>query len=66
MAKRDLAIDLFRSFQTGKRTKKKSVPVDLPPQPKDPQPLSDLLTNLIQEREWKSGIAEGTLFSSWV
>lgn len=64
MAKRDLALDLFHSFQTGKKTRKKilreSVEVTT-----DPQLLKDLLSHLVHERSWTSGIAEGTLFSTW-
>lgn len=65
MAKRDLALDLFRSFQTGKRTREKTENRDVVALPTEPQPLSDLFLNLIKERQWKSGIAEGTLFSTW-
>ncbi|MEK6648232.1 MAG: DciA family protein [Actinomycetota bacterium] len=64
MAKRDLALDLFRSFQTGKRTRKKIIK-EKTPAPTDPQLLVDLLSHLIEERDWKGGIAEGTLFSTW-
>jgi predicted nucleic acid-binding Zn ribbon protein len=64
MAKRDLAIDLFRSFQTGKPTRSKKIKENVTA-PSDPQLLVDLLTHLIEERDWKDGIAEGTLFSTW-
>lgn len=64
MAKRDLAIDLFHSFQRKKRRRKKIIKEDKPT-PTDPQLLADLLSHLIEERDWKGGIAEGTLFSTW-
>lgn len=70
MAKRDLALDLFHSFQDGKRRTKrslhKSVPMSAHSDPSDgPQLLKDVLAQVIRERDWKGGIAEGTLFSTW-
>ena len=69
MTKRDLALDLFRSFQTGKRTKRKIVeekrPEIDPTRSRDPELLANVLDSLIVDRDWKSGIAEGNLFTSW-
>jgi predicted nucleic acid-binding Zn ribbon protein len=64
MTKRDLAIDLFHAYQTGKRSRHKKIKESLSI-PTDPQLLVDLLSHLIKERDWKGGIAEGTLFSTW-
>lgn len=67
MVKRDLALDLFRSFQGGKR-RKRELKRELKESSgitSDPQPIKDLLENLITERNWDTGIAEGTLFSTW-
>jgi predicted nucleic acid-binding Zn ribbon protein len=68
MSKRDLAMDLFKSFKTGHSKKfRTSAPV-LQKERKnngDPELLSDLVSSLIQERDWKSGIAEGTLYTAW-
>jgi predicted nucleic acid-binding Zn ribbon protein len=64
MAKRDLAIDLFRSFKTGVIKKKKVMEVRNNIAT-DPQLLGEALTNLIEERDWKSGVAEGSLFTQW-
>ena len=50
MAKRDLAIDLFRSFKTGIIKKRKVVEVRNNIAT-DPQLLGDVLTNLIEERD---------------
>jgi predicted nucleic acid-binding Zn ribbon protein len=64
LAKRDLAKDLFISYKTGYIKKVKPVrEVNL--NPTDPQLISDVLKNLIQDREWQSGIAEGNLFANW-
>ncbi len=64
MAKRDLAKDLFISYKTG-YIKKQKVIREVNQNPTDPQLISDLLNNLIQDREWQSGIAEGNLFANW-
>ena len=70
MAKRDLALDLFHSFQNGKRNSKKSVREN-PPNTNNsdssngPHILKDVLSQIIKDRDWKGGIAEGTLFSTW-
>lgn len=67
MAKRDLALDLFKSFQTGQTNKKirKRQVRESTGTTTDPQLLKDLLKDLITERNWDTGIAEGTLFSTW-
>lgn len=70
MAKRDLALDLFHSFQNGKRKTKKVVRESAPaPDNSDissgPRLLKDVLAEVIHDRDWKGGIAEGTLFSTW-
>lgn len=64
MAKRDLAKDLFISYKTG-YIKKQKVVREVNQNPTDPQLISDVLNNLIQDREWQSGIAEGNLFANW-
>ena len=64
MTKRDLALDLFRSYKTG-FTKKKKIVEQRATTATDPTLISDVLTNLIEERDWHLGIAEGTLFTTW-
>lgn len=64
MAKRDLALDLFRAFQTEKKYKKKTVRENSSVAG-EPQLLSDLLSALVEERDWRTGLAEGNLFSNW-
>ena len=62
--KRDLALDLFRSYKTG-FTKKKKIVEERTQTPGDPTLISNVLNNLIEERDWNSGLAEGTLFATW-
>jgi predicted nucleic acid-binding Zn ribbon protein len=69
MSKRDLAKDLFTSYKTGfvkkPRGEKNNLNREVNLNPSDPQLISDVLKNLIQDREWQSGIAEGNLFANW-
>jgi len=69
MSKRDLAKDLFTSYKTGfikkPRSEKNNPNREINLNPTDPQLISDVLKNLIQDREWQSGIAEGNLFANW-
>ena len=64
MAKRDLALDLFRSYKTG-FTKKKRAPIERSQTPGDPTLVGNILGELVDDREWHSGLAEGTLFATW-
>ena len=64
MAKRDLALDLFRSYKTG-FIKKKRAPIERSQTPGDPTLVGNILGELIDDREWHSGLAEGTLFATW-
>jgi predicted nucleic acid-binding Zn ribbon protein len=64
MAKRDLALDLFRSYKTGFIKKSKTQP-ERGQTPGDPTLVSDILGELIKDREWDSGLAEGNLFATW-
>lgn len=64
MAKRDLAHDLFRAYKTGIIKKSRPKP-ERGTKPGDPTLISEALTELVAEREWQSGIAEGNLFSLW-
>ena len=70
MTKRDLALDLFHSFQSGTRKIKPKVTdstssIHTSNDSNGPQILKDVLAQVIHERDWRSGIAEGTLFSTW-
>ena len=66
MSKRDLALDLFTSFKTGvTRKPNKPAPTVRVGQPGDPELISGVLNDLISDRDWDSGLAEGNLFVQW-
>jgi len=64
MSKRDFALDLFNSYKTG-YTKKKKVIEERTQTPGDPTLIANVLNDLIQQRQWDEGLAEGTLFATW-
>jgi predicted nucleic acid-binding Zn ribbon protein len=72
MSNRDLALDLFKSFKNTaiKKTSKTNRSNLSTPSPQagkagDPELISGVLSNLISDREWDSGLAEGNLFVHW-
>ena len=66
MTKRDLALDLFQSFKTGiTRKPNKPAPTARVGQPGDPELIGGVLNNLVADRDWDSGLAEGNLFVNW-
>ena len=61
----DLALELFRNYKTGFTKKVKPVVTERTSTPGDPTLISDVLTNLVSDRQWESGLAEGNLFAQW-
>ena len=61
----DLALELFRSYKTGFIKKIKPPAAERSSTPGDPTLISDVLTNLVSDRQWESGLAEGNLFAQW-
>jgi len=61
----DLALELFRSYKTGFIKKIKPPVAERTSTPGDPTLISDVLTNLVSDRQWESGLAEGNLFAQW-
>lgn len=61
----DLALELFRNYKTGFVKMVKKDPVERSSTPGDPTLISDVLTNLVADRQWESGLAEGNLFAQW-
>ncbi len=62
--KRDLALDLFKSYKTGFIKKPKKVE-ERSQTPGDPTLIANVLNELIAQRDWDAGLAEGTLFVTW-
>ena len=62
--KRDLALDLLKSYKTGFIKKAKKIE-ERTQTPGDPTLISNVLNDLIAQRDWNSGLAEGTLFATW-
>jgi predicted nucleic acid-binding Zn ribbon protein len=61
--RRDIAREIFRSYRTKNR---KTENIDEERSKRDePGKLSEVLDELVATRDWKKGIAEGTLFSNW-
>ena len=61
----DLALELFRNYKTGFTKKVKPPAAERTSTPGDPTLISDVLSNLVSDRQWESGLAEGNLFAQW-
>ena len=63
----DLAKELYRTWRDNSR-KSRSINTIETPREKigDPQSLSSVLSELVTVRDWRQGIAEGSLFTEWV
>ena len=61
--KRDIARELFRSYRT--KSRKTNNQEEDRSKKEDPEKLSSILSDLVTTRDWKKGIAEGTLFTKW-
>ena len=61
--KRDIARELFRSYRT--KSRKTNNQEEDRSKKEDPEKLSSILNDLVTTRDWKKGIAEGTLFTKW-
>jgi len=62
--KRDIARELFRSYRSNLRKKRDSQPEERR-ESTDPQQINSILNEIVDSRDWRKGIAEGTLFSDW-
>lgn len=63
----DLARELYKNWRDNSRkvkrneaTEQSRIKVD------DPQPLMSVLSELVETRDWRQGIAEGSLFTEWL
>jgi predicted nucleic acid-binding Zn ribbon protein len=65
MSKRDIALDLYNSFKGNKRTffnKPTKESTELNSRNDEPTPVGELINELVENRDWKSGLAEGEVF----
>jgi predicted nucleic acid-binding Zn ribbon protein len=63
--KHDLAKELYKFYRSGFRKQKNDQQNEVRQKVTDPQSLSSVLSEVIQNRNWNQGVAEGNLFSDW-
>ena len=65
--KDDFARELYKTWRESSRRKRQQTTQDLPrAKVDDPQSLSSVLSELVEARDWRQGIAEGSLFTQWL
>ena len=63
----DLAKELYKTWRDNSRRSRTSNAEEAPREKiGDPQPLNAILNELVTARDWRQGIAEGSLFTEWV
>jgi predicted nucleic acid-binding Zn ribbon protein len=65
MSKRDIALDLYNTFKGGRKNFVLKNKTELTRDAGEPKPISELIDQLVTQREWKSGLAEGEIFVRW-
>ena len=69
MNRRDIALDLYNAFKGGRTsffTSKKKTNSE--PEVRDnsePKTIGELINQLVDQRDWQSGLAEGEVFVRW-
>ena len=64
--KRDLAKDLYKFYRSGfKKIKNSDQSSENRERNSDPQSIQSILSEVISNRNWSQGVAEGSLFSDW-
>ena len=64
--KHDLARELYKTWRNNSKRSKNNPVDEVRERVEDPQKLNTVLNALITARDWKQGIAEGTLFTDWI
>ena len=64
--KRDLAKEIYKFYRSGYRKQRNDQQNEVRQHITDPQPLASVLSEVIQNRNWDQGVAEGNLFSDWI
>ena len=65
MSARDIALDLYNALKGGRKSFVAKPKSDNTRDATEPKPIGELLNELIQERDWKSGLSEGEIFVKW-
>ena len=63
--KRDLAKELYKFYRSGFRKVRADQGTDERQKIGDPQSIESILSEVIENRNWGKGVAEGGLFSDW-
>lgn len=63
--KRDLAREIYKAFSTHQKKNRSAATAEVRERVDDPKPISSILSELVEQRDWKQGVAEGTLFTQW-
>lgn len=64
--KRDLARELYKYYRSGfRKQRNNNEDTQVRSKNTDPQSLQSVLSEVIANRNWSQGVAEGSLFSDW-
>ena len=64
--KKDIAKDLYKFYRSGfKKLKNSDQSNENRERNTDPQSIQSILSEVISNRNWSQGVAEGSLFSDW-
>ena len=64
--KRDLAKELYKYYRSGfRKQRNNNEDIQVRNKNTDPQSLQSVLSEVIANRNWSQGVAEGSLFSDW-
>ena len=65
--KSDLARELYKTWRESSRRNRQQTTQDVPrTKIDDPQSFNSVLSELVEARDWRQGIAEGSLFTEWL
>jgi predicted nucleic acid-binding Zn ribbon protein len=65
MSGRDIALDLYNAFKGGRKNFVAKTKPEITRNPGEPKPIGELIDQLVTQRDWKDGLAEGEIFVKW-
>lgn len=65
MSGRDIALDLYNAFKGGRKNFVSKNKTEIARDPGEPKPIGELIAQLVTQRDWKDGLAEGEIFVRW-